>query len=212
MIRKTAPFFALLLFFVLPASAQVPGLGGIGIKGGATFAKINFENDDAYTYQTDFVAGIYGQIPVSDYVTIQPELLYARKGASFDDVQGQSVDAKLNLDYVEVPVLFKVNLPVENTFFPNLFAGPYASYALTRSYTGDDADALESLSGNPEDLFKQTDYGVALGAEFDLTVADVGFTLGGRYDLGLANIADGEGSEEVDVNTSTFMVTLGFSL
>lgn len=209
MLRKTTALLALLLLFALPASAQVPGLAGIGVKGGVDFATIRSDEDDGEIgYQTDFVVGLYGQVPLANrYLTFQPEVLYARKGASFES-GSNDVNVNLNIDYIEIPVLLKANLPLEGQLVPNLYAGPYVSFAVNREskVSGNGNSATQDLS----DQFSSTDYGLALGASFDTSLAGYGFTIGGRYDLGLANISDTD--SDADASTGTFMVTLGFAL
>jgi hypothetical protein len=209
MLRKTTALLALLLLFALPASAQIPGLAGIGVKGGVDFATIRSDEDDEEIgYQTDFVVGLYGQVPLAnEYLTLQPEVLYARKGASSGN-GSDDANANLNIDYIEIPVLLKANLPLEGQLVPNLYAGPYVSFAVNREFkiSSNGNSGTQDLS----DQISSTDYGLALGASFDTSLAGYGFTIGGRYDLGLANIDDTD--SDVDASTGTFMVTLGFAL
>jgi hypothetical protein len=208
MLRKTTAFLALLLLFALPASAQLPGLTGVGVKGGADFATLRADGDIEYGYHTDFVVGLYGQVPLANqYLTLQPEVLYARKGASIE-TGSDNVDANLNIDYIEIPVLLKANLPLEGQLIPNLYAGPYVGFAVNREskVSGNGNSTTQDQS----DEISSTDYGLALGASFDTSFAGYGFTVGGRYDLGLANINDDDSDN--DISTGAFMVTLGFAL
>jgi hypothetical protein len=82
------------------------------------------------------------------------------------------------------------------------------SFAVNREskVSGNGNSATQDLS----DQLSSTDYGLALGASFDTSLAGYGFTIGGRYDLGLANISDTD--SDADASTGTFMVTLGFAL
>ena len=116
------------------------------------------------------------------------------------------MDANFNIDYIEIPVVFKANLPLEGQLIPNLYAGPYVGFAVNREREASDDGGTQDRS----DEYSSTDYGLALGASFDTSFAGYGFTVGGRYDLGLANINDTDSDD--DLSTGTFMVTLGFAL
>jgi hypothetical protein len=56
---------------------------------------------------------------------IQPEVYYSMQGAKYeeeeDDVQ---VKVIFKYDYIQVPVLAKVNIPIESSIKPNVFLGP----------------------------------------------------------------------------------------
>lgn len=205
--RKTIALSALILFFTLPAAAQTPGFSEIGIKGGVDFATLRTDDEgpnEEVGYKTGFVIGFYGQIPTADdFLTIQPEFLYVRKGATLESGD-TAID--INLDYIEVPVLLKANLPVQTRFFPSLYAGPYAAFAINRSVSDDDGEA------DIEEGFKSTDFGLVLGGDFDVTFGGYAFNLGGRYELGLTDVSQEDAFSNSDFKTGTFLITLGFAI
>src|SRR4051812_36803082 len=52
-----------------------------GVKGGVNFSNIYSEDVDDNNVLTSFNAGLYATFPVGDILSIQPEVLYSRKGA-----------------------------------------------------------------------------------------------------------------------------------
>lgn len=224
MLRRTAAVLFLALFLALPASAQgIPGLSSVGVKGGASFATLRgdvpLENggEGDLGYDTGLVGGIYGQAEFFPFFTPRLEVLYVQKGAVTEDIQDAGVpegsEVSYNLDYIEIPVLAKFNLPIIRQILPSLYAGPYISFAVNRSTEVENGNA--DNIGDAENLFDSTDYGLVLGTDVDFTFAGKALTLSGRYDLGLANVVNDESlgeNEDIDLKTGTFMVTLGVGI
>ena len=214
MLRRTAALLFLSLFLALPAAAQLPGLNSIGVKGGATASSLrgdflatgDSDSDVDLGYEIGFVGGIYGQAMFVPFFTPRLEALYVQKGATADDLNG----ARPTVDYLEVPLLLRANVPVSNAAFaPGIYAGPFASFLLSS-----DADP-DAGTGEFEDL-GGTDYGVALGADANFNFSGLDLVLDVRYDLGLSDIS-GDNATNVDgddlrITTGTWMLTLGVGL
>ncbi|PSQ88860.1 MAG: hypothetical protein BRD45_05080 [Bacteroidetes bacterium QS_8_64_10] len=190
-LKKKLTLFVLSLFLAAPVAAQdVPGISSVGVKGGLSLASLNADNTD-FSY------------------TISPraELLYVQKGGVIENFTSGNEDVAYSLNYIEIPVLAKVNVPVVRQVFPSLYLGPYIGFAVSRSITVDGDDVQ---GANPEDRFNTTDYGLAIGTDVDFSFAGRNLVLSARYDWGLANVSADDASEEV--GTSTFMITLGAGL
>ena len=205
-----------LLTFCVP-SAEAQSFSGFGIKGGAALAQLRGEvegEEDAETTdrKLGFAVGVFGTIPLGPALALQPEVLYVQKGGAFTE-EDLEVEADLNLDYVQVPVLVKLTLPAGGAIVPSLYAGPYASYAVSREFEFD-ADVVGGVI-DAEDVIERLDYGVALGADVGFNLGGSGATLGLRYDLGLANVAEGPldgGAGDLELTTRTFVLMLGLAL
>ena len=93
------------------ASAQV------GVLVGLNFANVNFETEDSSfdvsgDRRTGFVGGVSFNLPIQDMFSVEVDALFAQKGAEFTLSEGgfsESVETKLN--YVDVPVMGRINLP-----------------------------------------------------------------------------------------------------
>jgi len=214
MFRKLSSIFFLSLFLTLPSYAQAPDLPvRFGAKAGASLATLRVDTGedeaDDRGYQTDFVLGVYGQVPVNELVGLQAELLYARKGSSTEESFGdETFQQTTNLDYIEAVVVPKVKLPLEAPVVPSVHFGPYLGYAVNRTIeqSGGGMSNSESISDGTNAL----DLGVALGAGIDVPVGERMATVGVRYDFGLLNVSD-DGDGDSSAKNSAFLLTLGFA-
>lgn len=73
-------------------------------------------------------AGVFATIPVRGAWSIQPELNYTQKGVrvetSFAPVDGGPATIDLDLDYLEVPVLMRIDAARNRPWHPFAVAGP----------------------------------------------------------------------------------------
>lgn len=201
-----------LVFSVNAIQAQVnDSAAQFGVKGGVNFSNMYTDDVDDENVLTSFNAGVYFNLPVSDLFSIQPEVLYSRKGAElrYDNVFA-SGSAKFNLNYIEVPVLLKIN--VTDNF--NIHAGPYFAYLIDSKITNDgDGGAFDFESNFDNDDFNKFDAGIAAGIGFDFD----SFGIGARYNYGLSTIGKertvaGETYRVPDSKNSTISVYLAVRL
>ncbi len=150
-----------------------------GVKGGFNMSNLyqNDANDDNVLY--GFNAGVYATLPISDFVAIQPEILFTTKGAELDyNNVFASGNAKFRLNYIEVPLLVRVN--ITKNF--NVHAGGYASYLVSSKVTGDGDIAFDQQI-DTEDLNK-FDAGLSAGVGVDFNPISIGL----RYNYGLTTV------------------------
>lgn len=168
-----------------------PANSGIGLKGGLSVASLHGSDKGSLgstDSHTSFHAGVFAQIGLSEFFSIQPELLYSRKGF---ELQGDVH----RLDYLELPVLAVFN--ISNHLSVHL--GPQISVMLSAKEEGKEVD-LE-----PYHTF---DYGPAAGLEGKLGR----FRLGARYVYGLGDVLkqDASGNSlEADIKNGVIQVYLG---
>lgn len=150
-----------------------------GVKGGFNMSNLysNDANDDNVLY--GFNAGVYATLPVSDFIAIQPEILFTTKGAELDYNNAFATgNAKFRLNYIEVPLLVRVN--ITKNF--NVHAGGYASYLVSSKVTGD-GDINFDQEINTDDLNK-FDAGLSAGVGVDFNPVSIGL----RYNYGLTTV------------------------
>lgn len=175
----------LLLFVVgLVGSAHAQ----FGVRAG--FTSSNF-SDTNFEPRSGFHAGVYYGFG-ENFLKVEPGLFFSQKGYTGTDDQGRVIDEQLN--YVEIPVLFRMSL------IPalNVFLGPQISFLASRNYQlGDETStSLEVLTGY--DLA-----GVA-GAQ---VVLPLNFNLQASYDFGLRSL----NYFNTSVKNQAFKVSLGYS-
>jgi Outer membrane protein beta-barrel domain len=185
-----------LLICASPAFAQ--GIA-VGVKGGVNVATQDVTGDagsPSSDWLTTGVVGGFVTLPISSWLDVQAEGLYAMKGLRLN-VAG--IKSSLKLDYLEVPVLARVR------FAHRYYAagGPSMAFALrarARTTFNDFTTELDVM-----DQVERFDFGVAMGGgvEFGSVVVD------GRYTLGLTDI-DKDKTDTIATKNRTISVTAGF--
>ena len=177
------------------ASAQEPLT--LGVKAGLSFSTVNIDEDDEdvgnLSTRTGLVVGLFGSLPVTPRIAVQPEVLYIQKGTKFDDE-----DATLNIDYLEIPVLAEVRL-TEGTARVSLMLGPSFGFR-TRARLDLDEEESEDFA----DLIKAADVGLVTG----VSVTSGQLVIDGRYTWGLTNIA--EEVLEITARNRALSITVGW--
>jgi hypothetical protein len=183
------------------ARADDPSVA-FGIRGGLNLAK--FHGDDASfdevepKNRTGFCGGAFVAIPLGQRFLIQPEALYAQKGARYEEA-GEKLTLKF--DYLEVPLLFKVRFGSGNAK-PGIFAGPAVAFKIK--------SRLES-DGEGEDAedVKSTDFGIVAGLGLDLAAGGGSFVIDARYTWGLTTLDDS--SDASDVKNGVWSFSVGYA-
>lgn len=160
-----------LFTFLLISGAAMAQHANIGIKGGVNASTIKGDNNPDFGSKISFHLGLMGHIHLSNQFALQPELVYSAQGAKYP-VAGE--DVSLNLNYVNVPVLFQYMF--DNGF--RIQAGPQLGILASAKSELNNADL--------KDDFENIDLGLGLGASYINPETNFGIDL--RYNLGLSNI------------------------
>lgn len=174
-------FFSL-AFLMSEAQYSETRTAGFGIKGGANFTNLITNDINDNHILTSFNAGVFALLPLGNLIAIQPELNFSRKGAElvYDNIFAEGT-AAFKLDYLEVPLLVKVN-PIRNF---NVHAGPYVAYLLNAKVENKSTNGTFDFENNFDNKdFNKLDYGVSGGIGFDFSSIGIG----ARYNYGLAKI------------------------
>jgi hypothetical protein len=172
---KNLVLFLVFAFTLSVTHAQVK----FGAKAGLNLA--NFSGDDAEDSKSKigFNIGGFAEIPVASSFAVKPELVFSTQGAKSEETTFTD-DIKLNLNYLNVPILGKYNST--SGFFAE--TGPQIGFLLSaKAKVGDDDTDVK-------DQFKSTDFSWAFGLGYEMLESGFGINL--RYNLGLGNIGDNE--------------------
>lgn len=194
--------FAGLLILPQPARADIQ----FGIKAGGNMAKprgIDAQDPMAtLKNKVGFNGGVFLALNFGRVVTIQWEALYTMKGATYVALDDSYTD-KLYADYIEVPLLLKLKLPLP-VIQPFVFAGPTVGFKLQ--------EKLESNGQQvplTENLLKNNDYGAIFGAGLNL---GRNFMVDVRYSLGMQKvISTVQGSVQPDFENGVWSASLGIA-
>lgn len=204
-------FFISLTIFITLFTSQLNAQLQIGPKAGLNFA--NVVGDDAHFFgrnvemRTAFSGGIYFMYQFSNLFAIQPEANYTMKGATLDV---SDADITFSLNYIEVPLLLKLIIPVEGSDInPSIFAGPSISFNTTAKVTVE-ANG-ESMEEDLEDV-ESTDLSLVFGGGigFMIDKNEIGFDV--RYILGLSSLDDSPNPDDVKNTVIAINIYYGFSV
>ncbi len=155
------------------------------------------------------VGGVFFKVNAGRILAIQPEILFHQKGGYYEE--SSNINYRLEIDYLEIPLLFKAQIPVGETIYPYVYAGPYAAFTLDNREEGE----FFFLEGTGTANLNDFDAGGVFGGGLDIQVGKLFLGLDLRYGVGMVNIYDREDSEdEPDIKNRSFstMVSLGINL
>jgi hypothetical protein len=208
---KTLRFgVALFLGFALFAPASASAQAVIGLKGGIGISDLSVENDDSFDSRTAFIGGGFATIGLGETFFLQPEVLYALKGASSDF---EGVEATIALDYIEIPLLVGAQFGLGgSSVVPRVFAGPAVAFETGCKISGEDGFVSVELDCDEAEIqTKSVDFGLVFGAGLAIPLGGFELIIDGRYDLGLTNVNDSEFDDESVKNRAwQFMAGVGF--
>jgi hypothetical protein len=200
-------FLSALLLSPAPASAQVNA--DLGVQGGVNLANVDFKSGDPEEFDANFKSrtrGVFGFFFGFDFtvIGIQVDALYSQKGAKAD-FRDEEDDVKLEVavDYIEVPVMLRINAPVGGGTKIRLFGGPAFAFKVSDKVTTEiDGVSIE----DDETEFKSYDVGVTAGGAivFGKAFVDV------RYTWGTLNILKDAGGDKAKTRTLGVMAGVGF--
>lgn len=176
----------------------------VGLKGGLDLSNLNIDKVDDENMRVGYHFGAYLNLPITDAFAIQPEVLYATKGAKADykydlgilgNIEG---NAQLHLDYIDIPILAVFRLG--DNFEIN--AGPYFGFLANSKYKFE--GTFEGNDDIDSDKFKKLDYGLVGGIAVNLEALQIG----ARYNYGLQKIQDSNLADALfgDAKNSYFQV------
>ena len=134
-----------------------------GAKAGLNFATITNDAEDELDITSDVSFGLLLEVPITEKISFQPELMYSGQGSS-----------TVILTYLNVPLIGKYYV-VKGL---SLEAGPQIGFLLSAKNTDTDA--------NIKDAFASVDFGFGLGIGYTL---NNGLFFNARYNLGLSDIS-----------------------
>jgi len=147
-----------------------------GIKGGLNAYSIYNDNNASADTKIGFHLGLISHIHLGNQFALQPELIFSTQGAQFTD---DGTPTKLNLNYVNVPILFQYMF--DNGF--RLMAGPQLGFLASAK------SEVNNVNTDVKDNFKKVELAFGIGMSY--VHPSTGFGVDGRYNFGLNNINDG---------------------
>lgn len=145
----------------------------IGLKGGHTSANFYGAGYDrssrtGISVATSVVIDFPLNLPYGITPGIETGIYYMQKG--FDEpVTDKFIADRVEIDYIEIPLLVKLNYERENRFSPHLLFGPYLSFMVSSERVFGENESRRDL----DDITRNTDLGWAFGAGLDISLGNV---------------------------------------
>lgn len=195
------------LLLALPASGRAQGEVEWGVKGGLNITGLRGAGG-FFDTKRGVVAGAYGVFDFAPEFGVEVDALFSLKGAKISsvnvDLSGAPAPVVTQgyfiLDYLEFPILARLNAPEYGVLTPHLYAGPTIAFKIgARALYGSnplrDLDAVRSL-----------DSGLAFGVSADLALGARTVVLDGRWGIGLTNAFNWSGP---DLKNDAFSLMAG---
>lgn len=163
-----------------------------GVKSGFNFANLVGPDVNNNSMKLSFYAGGFANIPLIDNFSVQPELVFSRQGAKFED---PGDDTKVRLNYLNIPVLAQYNDP--SGFYAE--TGPQFGF-LINAKVKDDGNVYGVSSS-----YKSFDLSWGFGAGFRFTQQA---SAGIRWNLGMTDVSDYPGT----MRNSVLQLGVAYSL
>lgn len=192
------------IFLASTIQAQVK----VGPVAGLNLSTMTFkstDSEDHYDPQmlTGFHVGVMAEFSVSESFVIQPALLFSGKGSSYEIDYGEGVyELKIAPGFIELPIYaaYKFDVGPGKLF---LKAGPYFGYGISGKISDGEEEEDIEWGTDIDSFMKPFDFGVGLGAGFDLN----GFLISLQYQFGLTNLS---AYDEVEMKLGVFGISLAY--
>lgn len=227
-------YIQILMLLFLATCAQAVFAQSLAIKGGFTSSNLRYDEsqDDENTERTrrnGFHLGAAVDIPIYKFLSIEPGVFYATRGASVGvktTLPGQNIAANFRLvsSYLSVPLNLKGAFTAANGLKVFALAGPYvgigvdAKIKLKTEYSGVITQTQEQthvvwsnkkVVGGKDFTMKRLDYGLNFGGGFEYKSV----ILEASYSHGLADLAlGGNLSDKEKVYNGAFNISLGYRI
>ena len=212
--------FILVSFFPFTTFSQI-----FGVRGGLNLSNMLMKDKD-YDFSEDFkikpgfMIGPTADFSISSVLSIETGLLLSTKGYKHSYkgtyYKGGSYESntKLNLLYLDIPIIMKGNYSISEQTYLFLAAGPYIGIGLTGKIKSEsisngeketDSRDMEWGSDKENDFLKRLDYGLNFGAGVEFNSIQIALS----YGLGLANISTYT-DDDVKIKNRVLQFSLGY--
>lgn len=181
-----------------------------GAKGGLNLSSVGgdayYSGFGGFDSRTSFHIGALVEIPVSEKISVQPEVLYSSQGSKFDFGFLYGGSNAVKLDYVNIPIMGKYHV------IAGLSGelGPVIGFLVKAEQEVDDLDPIEFTRASTVDVkdsYKSIDIAIGIGATYRFPMGVFGSL---RYNKGLQNINDDPNVTGKNQN-NVFQISAGYS-
>ena len=190
----------LVLLLLVMGSQYLVAQATVGIRAGVMSSKQEVQDGDIteeYASKLGADIAFVADFPIG-IMSISPEFHWLQKGGKLEDLNGTVGEVSRTFNYLEIPVLVKLNFGKKIGFF--LLAGPSVGYLLN----GTDKDMDGSTTDIDLDFYKRAEFGAHVGGGIALGPIKIDV----RYIFGLTDIFDE--SQDIEITNSSLGAGVSF--
>ena len=200
LINKLALFIFFAVLFLLSTTKAEAQRAEFGLRFMPTFSSFELKTSSGSTVKGTanfgFGAGAFLGFNITDHVGIQGEVIYSASSQKYKELD---IERKVDLKYVNIPLLLSLNTGKTKAINLNIVAGPQIGISVGSSLRISGGDITSSP--NAVLAVKKGDLGFAYGAGFDFGINSartIRLGLGYRGVLGLFDISDNSAAITTD--------------
>jgi len=194
----------------------------VGLKGGLNLSALDTDNEIELSgyenpYKVGLNIGVFTEFDLSKNMSVSAEVLYSQRGMLTEIKPNTEASEHfpegiftLNLDYIDIPILFNYMFISESNFTPRIFGGPFASFLLSAESAFEGPNDNEEL--DMKEFYKPNEFGLVfgLGTTYKINSGELIFDV--RFMKGLSDIADFEGWSKTTSRNISVNLGYGFKL
>jgi len=162
-----------------------------GLKGGPSYTTVVGQHVAGAASKWGFHGGVLVNIKLNDRFSLQPEVLYSQKGT-----KGADDSNRINLNYVDLPVLLRVATGLGGLFIE---VGPQLGYLAGSNASVGSRTPLARVTTDFAGSYPPFDLGYATGFGYQLPN---GLGLGLRYNGGFTHVLKGATADDTARNSA----------
>jgi len=163
----------------------------LGLKGGPSYTTVVGQHVAGAASKWGFHGGVLVNVKLSDQLSLQPEVLYSQKGT-----KGAADSNRINLNYVDLPVLLRVATGLGGLFIE---VGPQLGYLAGSDASIGSRTPLARVTADFAGSYPPFDLGYATGFGYQLAN---GLGLGLRYNGGFTHVLKGATADDTARNSA----------
>lgn len=194
--RKT---ICIVLFIALFTIAKAQSKFGGGLTAGLAISQVSGDDLSGFNKPGAF-AGVFGNYAFNSRNWFQAEINFIQRGSYKAPKDEDNTLYSLNLNYIEVPLLYKI-MPRGNHFIFEI--GPSVSYLISAK----EKSEIGEITTNP--AFKKTGLDIQGGINYRM---GKGFLVNFRASQSLLQVRNHQGDVSFRLNRGQYITTLSFTL
>ena len=166
-------------WFSVSIHAQL-NIGGLIDLNLSSFGVSPRSSTEVYSSYLGFGIGAVVDWPITDQIDLHAEPMLLQKGGG---VETSVIALKFKVTYLELPLMFRYNIQLNESLIPYAMAGPSIGLLTSANLVNS-----EGTKQNEKSATRALDFGIGVGGGIKLPKGNKTFFAEARYVLGLVNI------------------------